>query len=152
MYKTVRHGRCHAKSYLSGSVLVQKPLAKPLVSPIQDLDSPIQGERCQGTSAMRCLEEASQRYSGGCRAGLTVVRAATPMVKHVPPASGRLPKSLIRLLSSATRVLGGVTWRKWPLAHTGEVPRRLCSSCRVTPGYKARPKCLVYAAVRRRPP
>ena len=144
MYKTVRRGPSHAKSYLSESVLVQKSLAKPL--------GPFQGERSQGTSAMRCRVEACLRYSGGCRVGLTVVRAATLSAKHEPPASGGLPKSPMRLLSSATRVIGGVTRRKWFFAHTGEVPRRLCSSRRVMPGYKARPKCLAYAAVRRRPP
>jgi hypothetical protein len=144
MYKTVQLGYNQVQSYLSESVLVQKSLAKPL--------GPNQGERSQGSPAMVCLEEAFQRYSEGRRAGLTVVRAATPMAKHVSPASGRLPKSLMRLLSSANRVIGGVTWRKWSLAHTGEVLRRLCSSRRVTSAYKVRPKWLSYAAVRRRSP
>jgi hypothetical protein len=145
MFKTVKLGSNIAKTYLGESVLVQKSLAKPLDS--------LQGERSQGTPAMVCHEEAGQRHSGGRRAGLTVVRASTPKVKHVSPASGSLPKSLIRLLSSANRVIGGVTWRKRPLTHTGEVPRRLCFFFRrVTPVYKVLPKCLAYAMVRRRPP
>ena len=144
MYKTVQLGSIQVQSYLSESVLVQKSLAKP--------PGPNRGERSQGSPAMGCLEEAFQRYSGGCRVGLTVVRTAASMVKHESPASVGLPKSLIRLLSSATRVVGGVTWRKWYLTHTGEVPRRLCSLRRVTPVYKAHPKCLAQAAVRRRPP
>lgn len=144
MYKTVKLGSIQSESYLGESVLVQKSLAKPL--------GPNQGERSQGRPATVCREEARQRYSGGCRVGLTVVRAATPMAKHESPASGSLPKSLIRLLSSATRVIGGVTWRKWHLTHTGEVPRRPCSFRRVTPAYKVRPKWLAYASVRRRSP
>jgi hypothetical protein len=143
MYKTVKLGSVQSESYLGESVLVQKSLAKPL--------GPIQGERRQGRPAMACRVEAGQRYSGGRRAGLTVVRAPTPWAKHGSPASGSLPKSPIRLLSSATRVLGGVTRRKRHLTHTGEVPRRLCSG-RVTPAYKVRPKWLAYAVVRRRPP
>lgn len=144
MFKTVKLGSIKAESYLGESVLVQKSLAKPL--------GPFQRERSQGWPVMACRDEARQRYSGGRRAGLTVVRASTPWAKHEPTASVRLPKSLIRLLSSATRVIGGVTRRKWCLTHTGEVPRRLCSPCRVTPVYKALPKCLAHAVVRRRPP
>lgn len=144
MYKTVKLGSIQSESYLSESVLVQKSLAKPL--------DPTQGERSQGRTAMACRVEARQRYSGGGRAGLTVVRASTPWAKHVSPASGSLPKSPIRLLSSATRVSGGVTRRKRHLTHTGEVPRRLCFSSRVTPAYKVRPKWLAHASVRRRSP
>lgn len=144
MFKTVKLGSVQSESYLGESVLVQKSSAKPL--------GHIQGERSQDRSAMACRVEACQRYSGGCRVGLTVVRASTPLAKHESTASGGPPKSLIRLLSSATRVLGGVTWRKRRLTHTGEVPRRLCSLSRVTLAYKVRPKWLAYATVRRRSP
>jgi len=144
MYKTVKLGSSRAESYPGESVLVRKALTKPLGSS--------QRERSQDRSVMVCLDEACQRYSGGRRAGLTVVRASVPLAKHESPASGRLPKSPMRLLSSANRVLGGVTWRKWCLTHTGEVPRRLCLLGRVRSAYKAHPKWSAYAMVKRRPP
>ena len=144
MHKTVKLGSIKAETYLGESVLVQKSLTKPL--------GPTQGERSQDRSVMVCRDEASQRYSGGCRVGLTVVRASTPLAKHESPASVGLPKRCIRLFSSANRVLGGVTWRKWHLTHTGEVPLRLCLNSRVRMAYKVKPKWPFYAMVKRRPP
>ena len=143
MYKTVKLGSTQAESYLGESVLVQKALTKPLN---------LQRERSQGGSAMICHEEAGQRHPGRPRVGLTVVPTPAPKAKHESSSSGGLPKRLIRLSSSANRVTGGVAWRKWHLTHTGEVPRRLSLTARVTPAYKARPKWPAYATVKRRPP
>lgn len=144
MHKTVKLGSIKAEAYLGEAVLVQKLLTKP--------PGLAQRECSQGRSVMVCHDEACQRYSGGCRVGLTVVLASAPMVKHESFASVGLPKGSVRLLSSATRVLGGVTWRKRSLTHTGEVPLRLCLFGRVTSTYKVNPKWSAHAMVKRRPP
>jgi hypothetical protein len=144
LYKTVKLDSIKAEAYLGEAVLVQKSMTKPL--------GPAQWECSQDRSVMVCLDEARQRYSGGCRVGLTVVRASAPMVKHESPASVGLPKGSVRLLSSANRVLGGATWRKWSLTHTGEVP--LCPRLTrgVTSTYKVHPKWSPHARVKRMPP
>ena len=144
MHKTVKLSSIKAEAYLGEAVLVQKSLTKP--------PGLAQRERSQVRSVMVCHDEACQRYSGGRRVGLTVVLASTPLVKHESSASVGLPKGSVRLLSSATRVIGGVTWRKWSLTHTGEVPLRLCLISRVTSTYKVKPKWSAHAMVKRRPP
>src|SRR5688572_16491541 len=101
--------------------------------------SKLHRERSQGSSAMRCLEEAQQRYSGGRRVGL----------------EGRA--SFLRFGEAWDRCL----WRsreetntvnlfellRWVAMSPGEngtllvpvtIPRRLCAR-RVTPAYKVKP-------------
>lgn len=75
------------KSYLCGSVPVQKGLPKPLSN---------QGERSQGGAVMCRREEAGQLHSGGCRVGLYVARVSALCTKREFPASEELLEGLIR--------------------------------------------------------
>lgn len=106
-------------------------------------------ECSQGSSAMRCLEEARQRYSGGRRVG-PECRASLPRFGQawVPRLWGTPGVSYTVTPSEHNRVVGDVTWRKWLFTRTGDYPTSSQSGspyC-VTSGYKALPKCLSYAA------
>src|SRR5712691_1964542 len=102
-------------------------------------------ERSQGSSAMRCHEEARQRYSGGHRVGLEC-RASFP----------RFGEAWDRGLWRSPEVANTVNLFEllgWVAMSPGEngtllipvtIPRRLCA-CRVMPAYKVVPKWLVYA-------
>ena len=105
------------KSYLCESVLVQKALAK--------LGRVTFGESSQGAPAMARLEVASQFYSEGRRVGLNVMRVPATRMKHGICSPANPPGGSIRILSLAYQVRGVVTWRKWHLILTSEVPHRL---------------------------
>ena len=74
------------KSYLCGSVPVQKGLPKLLN---------IQEERSQGGTVMGRRVEARQFYFGGCRIGLYVARVSALCTKREFPASEELLEDLI---------------------------------------------------------
>lgn len=130
------------KSYLCGSVPVQKQLPK--------LSARCRGERSQCRPAMADSEEAGQFHSEGWHNGLNDVRAPAPTAKHV----SLLPQSLSwkskRLSSTTIRVIGVISWRKRYLFHTGEVPHRSGPPAWITQVYKATPKSPVHAVEQRR--
>jgi hypothetical protein len=104
-------------------------------------------ERSQGSAAMCCLEEACQRYSGGCRVG-PECRVSLPRFGE---ALGLSPLRVSRRVLygyslRATRVVGDVTWRQWLFSYTGDYPTPSLST-RVMSDYKVPPKCLPHAAV-----
>ncbi len=130
------------KSYLCGSVPVQKELPK--------LSARCRGERSQCRPAMTDSEEAGQLHSEGWRVGLSCVRARVPMAKHVSLSPQSLAWLCKRLPVTTAWVPGAVTWRKWHLIHTGEFPPRSEPPVWITPVHKARPKRPAYARARRR--
>ena len=130
------------KSYLCGSVPVQKELSK--------LPACRRGEHSQCRPAMADSEEAGQLHSEGWRVGLSCVRACVPMAKHVALSPQSLAWQFIRLAVTTAWVPGAVTWRKWQLIHTGEFPPRSEPSVRITSVHKARPKRPAHAWARRR--
>ena len=102
-------------------------------------------ERSQGSSAMRCLEEARQRYSGGRRVGLEC-RASCP-------SFGEAWDRCLWRSPEETNTVNLFELLRWVAMSPGEngillipvtIPRRLCK-CRVMPAYKVVPKWLVYA-------
>ena len=126
------------KSYLCGSVPVQKLLAEP--------GSLAPGGCSQCGSAMSRSEGASQQYSGGWRFGLVDARVPALTAKRNCCSFSAVPCVLIRLPRWAFRVLRVATWRKRSIIRTIEDPRR--SRFGGTTGcYKALPKCVLYAAV-----
>jgi hypothetical protein len=130
--------RERVKSYLRGSVPVQKSLVKPA--------GLRRGERRQCVPAMERNEGADRRYSGGWRFGLIDARASAPVAKRTGSPSAAGPDGCRRLPRRAFRVLRVATWRKWSFSRTIEDPR--CSRlCGIMGGYKAVPKGLLYAAV-----
>ena len=104
-----------------------------------------QRERSQGSSAMRCHEEAGQRYSGGRRVGLEG-RASFPRTSEAWDCClWRSPEE--------TNTVNLFELLRWVAMSPGEngtllvpvtIPRRLCTR-RVTPAYKVTPKWLGYA-------
>lgn len=102
-------------------------------------------ERSQGSSAMRCHEEAGQRYSGGRRVGLEC-RASFPRFGEAwDRGLWRSPEeantvNLFELLGWVAMSPGENGTLLIPVT----IPRRLCA-CRVMPAYKVVPKWLVYA-------
>ena len=125
------------KSYLRGSVPVQKSLAKPA--------GQHRGERCQCAPAMGCNEGAGQRYSGGWRLGLTEARASAVTAKRTGGFLAAGLDGLKRLPHRADRVDRVVTWRRRPVVWTIEDPRRLRASG-ATGRYKAVSKSALHAA------
>jgi hypothetical protein len=127
------------KSYLCGSVPVQKSLVK--------LAGLSRGGRSQRIAAMRCGEGADQRYSGGWRFGLTDARVSALAAKRT---GWFLPVGLggsIRLIRRAFRVMRVATWRKRSSLSTIELPHRPRVLPVVTGRYKAVPKDLPHAMV-----
>jgi hypothetical protein len=132
-------GKEGIKSYPCESVLVWKTLAEVL------------GLRQNGCSqcaaVMRRSEGAGQRYSGGWRFGLTDARVSALTAKRI---CGVLTADLggsIRQTRRAFRVLRVVTWRKWSLSSTIELPPRRQPLVVVTDRYKAVLKGALYARV-----
>lgn len=130
------------KSYLCGSVPVQKELPK--------LSAWSRGERSQCRPAMADSEEAGQFHFEGWHNGLNDVRAPALAAKHVSLLPQSLSWKLKRLSSTTIRVPGVVSRRKWHLFHTGEVPQRSGPPARITQVYKATPKRPSYALAQRR--
>lgn len=130
------------KSYPCKSVLVRKVLPK--------LPASRRGERSQCRSAMADSDEAGQHYFEGWPNGLNDVRASAPTAKHVSLSPQSLSWKLIRLPSTTIRVTRAISWRKWQLNQTGEVPRRPMACAWVTRIHKATPKRCVHAMERRR--
>ena len=102
-------------------------------------------ERSQGSSAMRCHEEARQRYSGGRRVGLerraSLLRFGEAWVRRLWRAPEEVyTVTLFELLRWVAMSPGANGTLLIPVT----IPRRLCA-CRVTPAYKVKPKWLVYA-------
>ncbi len=102
-------------------------------------------ERSQGSSAMRCREEARQRYSGGRRVGLEC-RASFPRFGEAWDCClWRSPEEANTV--NFFELLGWVAMspgENGPLLIPVTIPRRLCAR-RVMPAYKVVPKWLVYA-------
>ena len=102
-------------------------------------------ERSQGSSAMRCLEEARQRYSGGRRVGLEGRASFLRFGEAWDRSLWRSPEE--------TNTVNLFELLRWVAMSPGEngsllvpvtIPPRLCKR-RVTPAYKVIPKWLVYA-------
>jgi hypothetical protein len=106
-------------------------------------------ERSQGSSAMRCREEAGQRYSGGCRVGLECRASLHHLGEAWDRCLGRSPEAANTV--NRFELLGYVAMspgENGALFIPVTVPRRLCRR-RVRPAYKVYPKWLVYAMVKR---
>jgi hypothetical protein len=126
------------KSYLRGSVPVQKSLAEPA--------GQCRGGCSQCVSAMGRSEGASQRYSGEWRFSLIDARVPALTAKRTGGPSAAGPDGCRRLPRRAFRVIRVATWRKRSFVWTIEDPR--CSrSYGITGRYKAVPKSVLYAAV-----
>jgi hypothetical protein len=102
-------------------------------------------ERSQGSSAMRCHEEARQRYSGGRRVGLECRASFLRFGEAWDRSLWRSPEetntvNLFELLGWVAMSPGENGTLLVPVT----IPRRLCKG-RVTPAYKVVPKWLVYA-------
>lgn len=102
-------------------------------------------ERSQGSSAMRCHEEARQRYSGGRRVGLECRASFLRFGEAWDRSLWRSPEetntvNLFELLGWVAMSPGENGTLLVPVT----IPRRLCTR-RVTPAYKVVPKWLVYA-------
>ena len=127
------------KSYLRGSVPVQKSWVKPA--------GLSRGGRSQCVSAMGRNEGAGPRYSGGWRFGLIDARVPAPTAKRISGFLAADLGGLRRLLLRAFRVPRVATWRKRSVIRTIEDPR--CSRSRgITERYKAVPKSVPDAAAR----
>lgn len=106
-------------------------------------------ERSQGSSAMRCHEEARQRYSGGCRVGLECCASLPRFGEAWDCCLWRSPEEVNTV--TLFELLGWVAMspgENGPLLIPVTIPRRLCTR-RVMPAYKVYPKWLVYAALKR---
>jgi hypothetical protein len=106
-------------------------------------------ECSQDSSAMRCREEAGQRYSGGCRVGLECRaslryqgEAWDRCLERSPAAANTVNRfELLGCLAMSPGENG-------PLLIPVTVPLRLCRR-RVRAAYKVYPKGLLYAMVKR---
>jgi len=102
-------------------------------------------ERSQGSSAMRCREEARQRYSGGRRVGLEGRASFLRFGEAWDRSLWRSPE-----VAYTVNLFEPLRWVAMSPGENGTllvpvtIPRRLCA-CRVTPAYKVTPKWLVYA-------
>ena len=102
-------------------------------------------ERSQGSAAMRCREEAGQRYSGGRRVGLECRASLHRQGEALGPQPWRSPEAANTV--NRFELLGCVAMspgENGTLLIPVTIPRRLCAR-RVTPAYKVVPKWLVYA-------
>lgn len=130
--RSVKPNPTRASPYLSGNRC-------------QNRGSKSHRERSQGSAAMRCHEEARQRYSGGRRVGLEC-RASFPRFGEAWNRSlWRSPEeahtvNLFELLGWVAMSPGENGTLLIPVT----IPRRLCTR-RVIPAYKVVPKWLVYA-------
>ena len=82
------------KSYLCGSVPVQKGLSEPLMRYHEGMS--------QDGALMHRHEEARQLYSGGCRVGLDVARVPVLRAKRGFLSSEELLEGYVRLSLPAT--------------------------------------------------
>ena len=124
------------KSYLCGSVPVQKLWAEP--------GSLAPGGCSQCGPAMVRNEGASPQYSGGWRFGLIDARVPALTAKRNCGSLPAVPHVLIRLPRGAFRVLRVAIWRKWSIIRTIEDPHRFRLRG-ITGRYKAVPKSVPYA-------
>ena len=102
-------------------------------------------ERSQGSTAMRCREEARQRYSGGRRVGLEGRASLHHQGEAWDRSLGRSPE--VANTVNRFELLGYVAMspgENGTLFIPVTIPRRLCAR-RVMPAYKVTPKWLVYA-------
>jgi len=107
--------------------------------------------RSQASAAMRCREEARQRYSGGCRVGPEGRASLLRFGEAWDRGLWRSPEA-----SHTVRRFELLGWVAMSPGDNGllfipvTIPRRLCSSLgsgRVTPAYKVTPKWLADAVV-----
>ena len=102
-------------------------------------------ERSQGSSAMRCHEEARQRYSGGRRVGLEGRASFRRFSEAWDCGLWRSPEETNTvILFELLRWVAMSPGENGTLLIPVTIPRRLCK-CRVMPAYKVTPKWLVYA-------
>ena len=106
---------------------------------------PSHRECSQGSSAMRCLEEARQRYSGGRRVGLEGRASLLRFGEAWDRCLWRSPEEAHTVnLFELLRWVAMSPGENGPLLVPVTIPRRLCRR-RVIPAYKVTPKWLVYA-------